>query len=601
MLKNESIDPARFEAAANTHIHSRRLRLADVPALARLERVSYPRAMRAGRAQLKIDFEEAELDDSNLGYGLFDGEDLVGVFLVYYEPDCRRIFSYFDLECPPDFIAEECLYVADLSVKRGYARYTQRLLKAYWQGVSPEFRRLRVYAFSSRSAVERWRRRRRAFNWVGYDYVGDRHFKTASAPHEIFLVRFDATAQPKHRPPSTAGLRIEEIRTDAGWRSLEPYWDALLHETPDSTSFQSFRVQRIWSQHLMVKSRLFILAVYQGQELRAIAPLRIETVEYYGQERRLLKFIAEPSEMDRPTILRRGEDPDVVRAIFEHVLARRELWDSLLIYEQPKGGTLLAAAAEAFRRRDLLVGTVDGPPCPWVNVRGSWQHFLQSKPRSFRKQLTLKRNRLARLGDVRFVAYDASPQVAQGFDLYLETERRSWKPQKRLGVAKDPKALRYHTALVRELGPLGQVRIRVLFVGDRPIAASFGLLADGRFLSLHIAHDQDYSHCSPGVLLTANELEACYAAADCADYEFLGGFLGNKLTWTSNVRETRQLYVYRKTLLFRMHYLWHFELEAPLKRTLRRARLLDPLLKLKAFLRTLRGSKGAAGEADSGD
>jgi CelD/BcsL family acetyltransferase involved in cellulose biosynthesis len=600
MLKNDTIHPTRFAASASTHIHSRRLTVADVPALARLERVSYPREMRAGRAQLRRDFKQAELDDSNLGYGLFDGEDLVGVFLVYYEPDCRRIYSYFDLECPPDVAAEECLYVADVSVKREYARYTQRLLKAYWQGISPEFRRLRAYAFSSRSAVEKWRARPRAFNWIGYDYVSDQQFRTSGAPHEIFLVRFDPTARPKHRPPSSAGLRVEEIRTDAGWQSLEPHWDALLRETPDSTCFQSFQVQRVWSRHLMVKSRLFILAVYQGRELRAIAPLRIETVEYYRQERRLLKFIGEPSEMDRPTILRRGDDPDAVRAVFEHVLERRALWDSLLFYEQPKGGALLTAAGEALQCTDLLVGVVDGPPCPWVNVRGSWQQFLASKPRSFRKQLSLKRNRLARVGEVRFVAYDGWPQVAEGFDLYLQTERRSWKPEKRLGVAKDAASLTYHRALVDELGPLGRVRIRVLFVGDKPIAASLGLLGDGVFLSLHIAHDQEFGHFSPGVLLTANELEACYAAADCADYEFLGGFLSNKLTWTANVRETRQLFVYSNSPLFRMHYVWHFKLEAPLKRLLRRARLLDPLLKLKASLRKLGGAKRAP-DADPGD
>jgi CelD/BcsL family acetyltransferase involved in cellulose biosynthesis len=600
MLKSDSINPIRSGAIASTHVHSRRLTVADVPALARLERTSYPREMRAGAAQLKRDFKAAELDDSNLGYGLFDGEDLVGVFLVYYEPDCRRIYSYFDLECPPDVAAEECLYVADLSVKRAYNRYTQRLLKAYWQGISPEFRQLRVYAFSSRSAVERWRARPRAFNWIGYDYVSDRRFATESAPHEIFLARFDPTARPKHALPRNAGLRVEEIRTDAGWQSLEPHWDALLRETPDSTSFQSFHVQRVWAQHLMVKSRLFILAVYQGRELRAIAPLRIETVEYYARERRLLKFIGEPSEMDRPTILRRGEDADAVRAVFKHMLERLALWDCLLFYEQPKGGAVLAAAAQMFQRTDLLVGVVDGPPCPWVNVRGSWQEFLASKPRRFRKQLSLKRNRLARVGEVRFVAYDGWPQVAEGFDLYLQTERRSWKPQKHLGVTKDQASLSYHKALVGELGPSGRVRIRVLFSGDKPIAASFGLLGDGRFLSLHIAHDEEFGHFSPGVVLTANELEACYAAADCTDYEFLGGFLSNKLTWTANVRETRQLFVYRNTPLFRMHYLWHFKLEAPLKRWLRRAGLLDPLLKLKASWRARSGATRAA-DADPAD
>lgn len=588
MRKDTPLDPVRSHGSASETIHVRPLRLADVAAMAELERLAYPAEMRAGAAQLMLDFEEAALDGSNLGCGLFDGPELVGVCLTYYEPDSRRIFSYFDLPCPEDVIAEECLYLADLTVKPGYSRHMQRLLKGSWRESSPEYRSLPIYGFSSAIAVARWRKRQRVFSRVGYDYVGERRFALSQAPHEIFLVRFEARAPPLHEAPAMAGIRIEEFRTQRGWRSLEPHWDALLRETPDSTGFQSLRVQQIWSQHLLVNSRLFILAAYQGAELRAIAPLRIETTEYYGQERRLLKFIGEPNEMDRPTILRRGEDPEVVRALFKHVLERRSLWDSMLLYEQPKDGTVLRSAMELFDTPDWLLGVVEGPPCPWVDVRGSWQGFLASKPRSFRKQLALKRNRLAREGPVRFATYETWPALAEGFELYLAVERRSWKPTKGLGVAKDAASLRYHKALVEELGPLGKVQCRVLFVGERPIAASLGLFEHGRFLSLHICHDAAYAHFSPGVLLTAYELEACYARPDCTDYDFLGGFLSNKLTWTAKLRETRQFYVYGNTLFFRVHYAWHFNIAPRLKTALRRVGLLDPVLKLTSLMRRVR-------------
>jgi CelD/BcsL family acetyltransferase involved in cellulose biosynthesis len=589
MLKNVFVDPASYEAVQSEHMHTRRLRVADVPALAALERAIYPPEMQAGEEQLEIDLTAAQLDDSNFGFGLFDGEELVGVLLVYYEPDCREIFPFFDLECPPDMVSAECLYVADLSVRREYARYTQRLLKGCWQSIAPELRKLPVYAFSLGAAVERWRRRPRAFNWVGYDYVSDRCFKRETDPHEIFLVRFEATARPKHRAVIKRSFRIEEIRTDGGWAALEPQWDELLRQTPDATGFQTFRVQRAWARVYMQNSRPFILAVYRGRELCAIAPLRIENVKYWGQQRRLLKFIGEPSEMDRPTILRKGDDPQIVRAIFEHVLAREALWDCLLLYEQPRTGVVLVAADEVLHRPDLLLATVEGPPCPWVDLRGSWAEFIASKPRSFRKQITTKLNRMAREGKVRFASYETWPEVKTGFDLYVDVERRSWKPRERLGVTKDAKSLRYHASLVDELGPLGQLRFRVLFLDDRAIAASFGVLIDGRFLSLHIAHDLDYGRFSPGVLLTANELEACYAAEDCSYYEFLGGFLNNKMTWTANVRETRQLFAYRRTLFFKVHYAWHFEIQPPLKALLRRAKVLDPLLKIKAAWHKLRG------------
>lgn len=578
-------------------IHVRPLRLDDAPAMAALEREVCPVDLQAGTAQLRVDLQAAELEDSNLGFGLFDGEALVGVLVAYYEPDVRRLMEYLDLPCPADLTAHECLFIADFSVKREYSRYTQRLVKGMWRNTRAEYRALPLYAFSSAAVVKRWRRLGRALTGIGYEYDSDRRFEIEAAPFEIHLVKFRVLAPYVGETTTRTGLHVREIRTFAGWSSLEPQWDALLRETPDSTGFQSFRVQRIWSRHLLRQSRLFILAVYQGTKLRAIAPLRIELAPYFGRSQRVLKFIGEPSEMDRPTILRRGDDRQAVRAVFDHIVARNELWDAALFYEQLKDGVLLDAATAVFATPDWLVGVVDGPPCPWVDLRGSWDEFLASKSRGFKKQLGQKFRRLERLGKVQVLTYDSWPGVSTGLEAYLAVEQRSWKPKKRLGVAKNRAVLDYHRALVNGLGPLGKVQLRVLALDDKPIAASFGLIEHGRFLSLHIAHDSAYDDYSPGMLLTAAELEDCYGRPEVTDYEFLGGFLNNKLTWTSNVRQTRQFYAYRRTPLFRVHYAWHFRIEPVIKKSLRRLGLLDALLKARAAVR--RAIKGeAAEEAD---
>jgi CelD/BcsL family acetyltransferase involved in cellulose biosynthesis len=91
--------------------------------------------------------------------------------------------------------------------------------------------------------------------------------------------------------------------------------------------------------------------------------------------------------------------------------------------------------------------------------------------------------------------------------------------------------------------------VRTLTVDGKPVAGTFGLVHDGVFYSLQIAHDSELSRCSPGTYLEALEMEQCFRDG-LREYEFLGGFLNNKSRWTSTFRFTTQLHVHRRTPLF---------------------------------------------------
>jgi CelD/BcsL family acetyltransferase involved in cellulose biosynthesis len=562
-------------------IHTRPLTPADASAISQLERETYPEELRAGRSALARDLDDADWEGANLSMGLFDDGRLVGMFLVYYESDSRRMFDYFGINRPPELSPEECLYVADFVVRRRYARYMWRLLKDCRSVFDSTFYGLPMLAFSSRQALGRWQARHKAFARFGYTFVGARRFELDSPPFETFLVRFEASEKVAKR---SKGLHVETVRTLDAWKKLAGDWDRLLYQTPDWTPFQLFDVQQIWWESFGAENLPYIVVLRDGPTVRAIAPLQIQPTIYYGRPRRLLKFIGNHSEMDRPTILRNGDDSEAVDAIFAHLMRNADGWDSVLLYEQTDEGIVLASAENYLSER-TLIGIVSGPDCPWVDLTGSWDDFLASKSRGFRKSLRRKLARLQTEGKVEFTTVDAWPELEAAFRAYLEVEERSWKPEKGLGVAKDQKSLDYHRALVHALGPRGGIEIRILSVNERPIAATFGLLDSGRFLSLHIAHDRDFDRFSPGVLLTAYELQECYERADHSEYELLGGFLENKTSWTSNVRHTRQLYAYRREPVFMAHYAWHFRVEPFLKRALAPLGLMGAATAFKRFLR----------------
>ena len=288
-----SVAQATVQRDAAERVCCRPITPADAAAIAELERHGHPESMQGGARQMRLDLEDAAWEQSNLSYGLFDGSKLVGMMLVYYEADCRRLFSYFNVPVPPDIPAEECLYMADFVVRREYSRYTLRLVKTVRANLGPSHEQLPWYGFSTREVFERWQTHTKAALRADLRYVGKRSFALPDPPHEIYLVRYETRPQPRALPSDA--LTIVPITTQQAWSTLESDWNALLLRTPGRTAFQSYELQRIWWQHLKEEGWLLILVAYEGTKVRAIAPLGVQTTTYMGQQRKLVMFIGEHS------------------------------------------------------------------------------------------------------------------------------------------------------------------------------------------------------------------------------------------------------------------------------------------------------------------
>ncbi|MDD9940621.1 MAG: GNAT family N-acetyltransferase [Myxococcales bacterium] len=364
---------------------------------------------------------------------------------------------------------------------------------------------------------------------------------------------------------SARSPRLELITSEAGFRQLQPAWNRLLRLTPDWTPFQLFELQALWWQTFGADSELFIVVLYRDTEVRAIAPMRVSSQTYLGQPRRLLTYIGDRREIDRPTVLREGEDPEALRLVFGFLLARQADWDALHLYDLGKESVAYTIATQVLRTSQLLSATRDVPVSPWVDTTGDWDAFLKTKSRVFRKTLRRRRRQLAQQGQVRFTTHQTHPEVAEAFATFRRVEGHSWKREQGLDLGREPAYLAYHSKLVDELGPLGKVVFRVLWLDDQPIAASFGLVEGEQFVALHITHDDRFKRFSPGVVLTAHELEACYTDQTCRIYDFLGGHLNNKLAWEPNLRKTVDLFAFRKEPVFRIVFAWRYRFRPKLR------------------------------------
>jgi CelD/BcsL family acetyltransferase involved in cellulose biosynthesis len=175
---------------------------------------------------------------------------------------------------------------------------------------------------------------------------------------------------------------------------------------------------------------------------------------------------------------------------------------------------------------------------------------------------------LRELGALEYRTYDTPADVRAALERYGELETRSWKDREGVGVSRDADYFSFYQEMVEAFAASGAFMVRMLRAGGRDVAGTFGLLFDGIYYSLQIAHDREFDRCSPGTYLESLEIETCFGQG-YKEYEFLGGFLTNKSRWTSTYRRTTNLYVLRRTPFFKLLHLWLFRIKPWIKELIR--------------------------------
>lgn len=370
----------------------------------------------------------------------------------------------------------------------------------------------------------------------------------------------------------------------AAWRRLEPEWDSLLEQTPEHTIFQRFAYLQVWWRHFGLFRALYILVIRHANEITGIAPLQISPVKVLHRYYRELGFIGSRWEVDRPVFLFPTQPQTCCEVMMRFLIGQRDDWDLCDLYEQMPNSALINQLQSSVRDGGYLLGMTADSLCPYLRLDGSWRQFLATKSQKFRKNLKAARRGLERIGKLTYISHQAGDMTFQ-LERYALLENRSWKVGKKVGCNRSAYYFSFYRDLASILGCTDTFQVRFLMLDQEPIASTFGLLPSRHYYSLQIVHNPAYSRYSPGTLLEALELEECFDYG-YREYDFLGGFLNNKVRWTNTARRTVHLYAFRHTPRLWLFHFTYFVAKPWFKWHLRRWGIVPRLLGLQAWLRS---------------
>ncbi|MGF1615994.1 MAG: GNAT family N-acetyltransferase [Gammaproteobacteria bacterium] len=555
-------------------VNIKSLRPRDAAAVARLEKRFHDRALRDGKLRLKALLETVEYERIQHSFGLFDQGRLVGYLLSYGLQD-----SLLPAPALTNKQCKDAVYIEDVAILESYRRHFVRLFNAFVASVKEQLPRMPIEAIGIEPMVRHWQEQTHWASRMGYKLDQAFPLGETLGRFERWLIRWESLGP----PPSTADQRryalasmdsvdcavgdrqltVRALRREEHWDLLETCWDDLLLSTPGHTPFQSYAYQRLWWKHFG-DQRLLILLVMDGSHVIGIAPLCLSEDRYLGQRGWTLGFIGSRWEADRPVFLFGEQFEICFRACWYYLWQRRQLWRQAYLYEQIDDERM-ELVQRLFREAGCLVGILPDSVCPTIQLSGSWEAFIGAKSRKFRKNIQAAQRKLAAFGEIRYEVNSSAHENVMALEIHKTLEARSWKANRAVGISRSDDYFTFYRDMAAVMSSPTRFITRTLWVGEEPVASTFGLLFNRSFFSLQIVHDNAFSKASPGTYLESLEIKECFDSG-VREYDFLGGFLNNKSRWTEKNRITYQIFIYQKTPYHVALYIWYFYLKPLIKR-----------------------------------
>lgn len=552
--------------ARSARIHYEPLGSDDAARIARLQQRLFPPELRESVAEVRqilLNTEEHML--CNLSFGVFDNARLVGYMFVYVET--HSIFYQRD---------EEVLYIKEIALLPGYETCLRPLFfKLYeqWLAFVPG---MPLEAHATAEALGNWRRMARVFRYFGLTLTDSAEVRREGRP-PYQLLRLDVAdgtaslyKQPKALPGCRSeradGIAVSVVTEPRQWLSLRDVWDDLLIQTADSSVFQSFDYLWQWWRYFGFWNDLYIVVIRRHEKVIGIVPMMREYFPVFGKVARKLVFITSPMEMSRPKLIF-GRHADLCwPAFLDYIKEISDAWDIVDIDEQLIHDETASMRTYVKSQRWLIADSET--LCPYIDLSGTWTAFTAKLPRKMRSNINRMRRRVAELGEIRVRCVNTWPALDAAMDTHTDVEARSWKAAKGLDLSSDKAYFYYYRSLAQCFGRDGRFEQRILEYDGKAIASTFGLVCNGVFQSLKIAHDSAYDRYSPGTVLESYELELLFAT-NLKCYEFMGSFLTNKLRWTSSVYRTENIHIYQRQPRLMLFYFTYFILKRRIAKVLK--------------------------------
>jgi len=315
--------------------------------------------------------------------------------------------------------------------------------------------------------------------------------------------------------------KVHEIRQIEHLAPLRDQWTQLLRQTPGASLFYSLQWLEIYWRHFGADQQLRVMLIEgDDQRLTGIVPLVVRRERTRAGTLRFLTYPLHDWGSFFGPIGPQAEN--ALAAALEHVRRTKADWDIIELRWLGGPGTEVAATGRAMLSAGLQAYCTLWDQTAMVELTGTWEQYLASRPRPWRRNLRSAQTKLHTKYRVEFMRYRplgaGSAQSDPRWDLYEACEQiaaRSWQGSARDGTTLSHQSVRSFLREVhQEAARLGAVDINLLLLDGQPAAFLYNYAWHGYVYGLRAGFDRAVSQQGVGTLLLAESIRDSFARGD---------------------------------------------------------------------------------------
>jgi len=345
-----------------------------------------------------------------------------------------------------------------------------------------------------------------------------------------------------------APLVVERIADAPTFTGLRDEWNELVSSSGADTLFLTWEWLHSWWRHLADARRLALVTVRRDGRLLALAPLAVRPPSLSRlQPIPALEFLgtgtAGSDYLD--VIVRRGEEGEAVAALAEHLAVRTPMLELSHVHS---GASVAADLAARLGGHGWTSATSTVNVCPFIPLSGhTWASYLDSLGSAHRYNVQRRIRNLDKQFDVRFERAHTEDERRAALALLVELHNRRWDPRGGSESFATPALLAFYDEVSRLALARGWLRLYVLRLDGRAVAALHGYAYGGAFLFYQAGFDPDFAKQSVGLVTMGLAIKSAIEEG-LNEYDLLHGDESYKFQWAPKSRELARIQAFPGSL-----------------------------------------------------
>jgi CelD/BcsL family acetyltransferase involved in cellulose biosynthesis len=350
---------------------------------------------------------------------------------------------------------------------------------------------------------------------------------------------------------SSTTLKVKLHSGGNALAELRAEWDELLEQSAQRVFFLRWDWNRLWWEtYAPPGSRLYLLACRTAEgKLVGLAPLYWQERSFAGVPHiRDLNFLGTGAAIKTSEhldlIARRGYESAVAEAVALFLSSRSD-WDRLWLWNIPGHSQMLPRLSEALGGQ-ARVSICDHPHS--IDAESDWETIKSQWARKFRYNIERCARNLYKQHAAEFRRVETAIELEAALDDFIRLHQLRWTAKGHSGSFTYPKFEAFLRTAMREALSAGRLAFWTFKLDGQCVAALVAFTDNGVAHYFQSGFDVSYAKHSLGSVMLAQCIQACAAAPEIREFDFMGGGAAYKDSWTNEARDAYELELFRPGL-----------------------------------------------------